>query len=492
MDFKTLRECAAAYNAVYDQELRQEIEEQQAFENWVNSLVEEGYDLSEYTWEEMYEVYIEDINEAPMTAFQAAGGQAKLDQLNRGRSPRSGRATAAQLERQGQDNLFKAGGGNAAIAKGPTRNQNVRGGGTVKVPTLTRQDIINRGTVAAGTKPTAKPSPTPAAKPAPQPAATKPAPTPAAKPAAAKPAPEAKVGPAPTAKPTPTTSTASAEKPSAMDQWAKANPRLAQAQKIRQQGGSRAEVNKSLYNKGTAAADSTPTVVKAGVDLFDIIQGYLLDEGYAKTLEEAQWMMANLIDEEAIGIILGEALTGERYKKVMKKPGGTAYSRKVSADPAKRATRGGRGGESDFGAGDRGSGNKAARRAGTYQEEEFEIDEALTGDRYKKVMNKPGGTAYSRKVSADPTKRAKRGGRGGESDFGAGDRGSGNKAARRAGTYQEYNVNEAQHARENPEKYEREQSKKYAPVRGERTPMPPRGDKRREDFEKWYAKQMGR
>ena len=65
---------------------------------------------------------------------------------------------------------------------------------------------------------------------------------------------------------------------------------------------------------------------------------------------------------------LDEALTGERYKKVMKKPGGTAYSRKVSADPAKRAKRGGRGGESDFGAGDRGSGNRAARRAGTYGE----------------------------------------------------------------------------------------------------------------------------
>jgi hypothetical protein len=53
-------------------------------------------------------------------------------------------------------------------------------------------------------------------------------------------------------------------------------------------------------------------------------------------------------------------------------------------------------------------------------------------------------------------------------------------------------IGEAQAARENPEKYEREQSKKSAPVRGERTPMPPRGDKRREDFEKWYAKQMGR
>jgi hypothetical protein len=46
---------------------------------------------------------------------------------------------------------------------------------------------------------------------------------------------------------------------------------------------------------------------------------------------------------------------------------------------------------------------------------------------------------------------------------------------------------EAQAARNNPEKYEAGEKKKYAPVRGERTPMPPRGDKRREDFEKWYA-----
>jgi hypothetical protein len=74
---------------------------------------------------------------------------------------------------------------------------------------------------------------------------------------------------------------------------------------------------------------------------------------------------------------------------------------------------------------------------------ESEIDEALSGERYKNVMKKPGGTAYSRKVSADPSKRATRGGRGGESDFGAGDRGAGNKARRRAGTYKEYDVNEA-------------------------------------------------
>jgi len=48
-------------------------------------------------------------------------------------------------------------------------------------------------------------------------------------------------------------------------------------------------------------------------------------------------------------------------------------------------------------------------------------------------------------------------------------------------------VLESQDARNNPEKYEAGQKKKYAPVRGEKTSMPPRGDKRREDFEKWYA-----
>ena len=64
-------------------------------------------------------------------------------------------------------------------------------------------------------------------------------------------------------------------------------------------------------------------------------------------------------------------------------------------------------------------------------EEEFAIDEGLSGERYKKALKK--GKMYSRMVSADPSKRATRGGRGGESDFGAGDRGSGNKAKRRSG-----------------------------------------------------------
>jgi hypothetical protein len=58
------------------------------------------------------------------------------------------------------------------------------------------------------------------------------------------------------------------------------------------------------------------------------------------------------------------------------------------------------------------------------------------------------------------------------------------------GFYAEEILDESQEARNNPEKYEAGQKKKYDPVRGEKTPMPPRGDKRREDFEKWYAKNV--
>jgi hypothetical protein len=94
-----------------------------------------------------------------------------------------------------------------------------------------------------------------------------------------------------------------------------------------------------------------PDLTREELDIFDVVLEFLQAEGYAETLEEAEWIMANVIDEEAIDIILGEA----------------------------------------------------------------------------------------------------------------------------------------QAARENPEGHDKEEKKKYAPVRGERTPMPPRGNKSREAFEKWYA-----
>jgi hypothetical protein len=63
MDAKILRECASAYYAVYDQNLREDLEVKKDFELWVDSLIDEGYDLSDYTWEEMYEAYVDEARD---------------------------------------------------------------------------------------------------------------------------------------------------------------------------------------------------------------------------------------------------------------------------------------------------------------------------------------------------------------------------------------------------------------------------------------------
>ena len=143
-------------------------------------------------------------------------------------------------------------------------------------------------------------------------------------------------------------------------------------------------------------------------DIFDIVLEFLQVEGYAETLEEAEWMMVNLIDEEAIEIILGEeqldeAITSEKGKAKMKAMldarttasgrakagkgenvaqikhigranvdgyGGTPPNRKVAKNPVK----------SNFTGLKTGTGNKAARRAAALNKEAFEawLDEAMT------------------------------------------------------------------------------------------------------------------
>lgn len=182
--------------------------------------------------------------------------------------------------------------------------QGLRGGGDKSKPTPSQSRFAGARDQAVAKARQIQGSPVVGSRPSPaaRPSATTPASrpsggssAPAARPAAS--APIAKPSPTPSAsapaKPTPAPSTPAA-KPSAMDQWAKANPRLAQVQQIRKQGGSRAEVNKALYNKGTAAATSTPTVVKASYDMFDAVKGYLIDEGFAETEQAAIAIMANM------------------------------------------------------------------------------------------------------------------------------------------------------------------------------------------------------
>ena len=118
---------------------------------------------------------------------------------------------------------------------------------------------------------------------------------------------------------------------------------------------------KKLVRGVSKSVSAAAGAVKAGADS-------ITDRARKEELEATGLFSEKEIEAIMEAEMIDEALTGERAKKALKKPGGTAYTRKVSADPAKRATRGGRGGESDFGAGDRGAGNKAARRAGTYED----------------------------------------------------------------------------------------------------------------------------
>ncbi len=80
---------------------------------------------------------------------------------------------------------------------------------------------------------------------------------------------------------------------------------------------------------------------KENIDIFDTVLEFLQVEGYAKTLEEAEWLMANKIDEEAIQIIV--ELTGGKGH-----PGYKAGSRDLGpmqaghpADSRKRQVKGG-------------------------------------------------------------------------------------------------------------------------------------------------------
>lgn len=67
MDNLNFKNMQLAYQAVYDQNLCEsmeelgligdEISEQDEFETWVNELLDEGYDLSDYTWDELGRLY---------------------------------------------------------------------------------------------------------------------------------------------------------------------------------------------------------------------------------------------------------------------------------------------------------------------------------------------------------------------------------------------------------------------------------------------------
>jgi hypothetical protein len=287
LDIRELMNLKEAYAEVYTP---QELTEEQVWEeveNWVNSLIEEGYDLSDYTWEEMYEGYLSEMGQARTTGQNSsvftlpktpsagsAGGSGSGGRRGSGSSPGSVRPAAA-----------------APAKPTPTATRPAAGAPAAPRPSA--------GAPAASARPSA------GASAAPRPAAT----TPAARPAAAT---------TPAAKPA--SATAPAAKPSAMDQFAKANPKLAaaSAERARTRGTS-ATTNplmKDMKSRLPAPKTPSPSTAKTGFDLakkgvnlaasfdmFDVVKGYLIGEGYADTEEAALAIMTNMSEEWKQSII---------------------------------------------------------------------------------------------------------------------------------------------------------------------------------------------
>jgi hypothetical protein len=288
MDPKILREAALAYQAVYDEELRQELEEQQDFENWVNSLVEEGYDLSEYTWEEMYETYLDEAVRPsrggaadPYGATGAAKPQPQMRGLSIGQG---GFRLNNKPVNPGMSPIFQRPG-----ARPPASTPAAR---------------------PSGSAPSARPSAAPAARPASTAAARPAASAPTAKPAptstaAAKPAPGTKAAGPESIKPK--TPNPLMQKTFGYQTGNAPDQQKARADAIVKSG--------AVAALKPAATPTTPTTQKrpmgsvkpgslvSSFDMFDIVKGYLIDEGYADTEDAAISIMASMSENWKTAII---------------------------------------------------------------------------------------------------------------------------------------------------------------------------------------------
>ena len=294
-----------AYSAVYTP---QELTEEQVWEEvetWVNSLLEEGYDLSDYTWEEMYESYIEEVKDLNLTKGISKDAQAQLRQRRAniearggtlgqiGRVLTRGFGSGEQISKLDAEDKADRRREQTALNRSSNPNWKPNTKNTKDVDTKNTKDVDTKITTPATTKVAPKPALGPtgmplvggierrlptraemdAAKAYRTPAATTGtlgAATAAAKPnafgsstSAATPAPKPAATPVPAATPGATP----AAKP-----VVKRDPNLGlnARERMRQ--------NQSF-------------------DYFDVVKGHLIDEGYADTEEAALVIMANMSEE---------------------------------------------------------------------------------------------------------------------------------------------------------------------------------------------------
>ena len=107
------------------------------FELWVNELVEEGYNLSDYTWDEMYEFYLDE-------AIYSEKGKAKAAEMIAKRSTPSGRAKSGKGANVAQIRKIRGSG------RGRFDREGLRG--TPMTPTMAKNPIKKQNYDGTGNK----------------------------------------------------------------------------------------------------------------------------------------------------------------------------------------------------------------------------------------------------------------------------------------------------------------------------------------------------
>jgi len=278
-----------AYQEVY---APQELTEEQVWEeveNWVNALVEEGYDLSDYTWEEMFEAYIDEQGRPGSAAIRNQNVYKPAPQSK----PQVAGGGMDGMRGSGRDrNAYQTSSSPGALRVTPPP---AKVGPKIVGPKIVGPKIAGPGS----TPPPRQQSP-----------ATRPATTPA-KPAGTTPT--AKSAPASTTTPTPAPSSPRVKDTSITDMIGRSQ--LRQGAPINT--GNKSSDARTIatgasvgsFQKPAAAAPARPIgsarerMLRQSFDPFDVIKGHLLDEGYADTEESALVIMANMSENWKQSII---------------------------------------------------------------------------------------------------------------------------------------------------------------------------------------------
>ena len=318
-----------AYNSLYAPQEEVELTEEQVqedFENWVNSLVEEGHDLSEYTWEDMYEEYLNEMGRT-MTTGQATAPRPvtspRPTPAATGYNPAGG--GMGGMRGSGRDrNATQTSSSPGALRVKPTF-QNTGGYGRYAPPSMQQRTPAPTRPSATPAAPTARPAAQPVGSGRPTPAPQKPTAT------ATPPGPPSRYNPL-------MQKTFGYQTGNAPDQIAKASAGAPPAPAGGALGAAARPEVRTALNLPARPAAATPApapattpaapkpqlsaraqALKAGgpqggararvlnqdLDLFDIVKGYLIDEGYAETEEAAAVIMANMSDEWRQSIMEG-------------------------------------------------------------------------------------------------------------------------------------------------------------------------------------------